>query len=196
MKNAKEEMQMAANNSLEQSYSTASILLEHNFSYYYDLYYEDSQLISWLGKKDIDYNEYVDVIHYLEQIAGRDILTDSVYLYNADIETLYRYSENFFEAAHIITEFILYAEHPGIGKLDTYFFSIAFLYRHCLEVGLKAIGFQYIDDAVERKNFVKVTRHNLSEIFDVIVNKSDSIRPDEELEWLKAYLETANYYLV
>lgn len=41
-------------------------------------------------------------------------------------ETLYRYSENFFEAAHIITEFILYAEHPDIGKLDTYFFSIFF----------------------------------------------------------------------
>lgn len=29
-------------------------------------------------------------------------------------ETLYEYSENFFEAAHIITEFILYAEHPDI----------------------------------------------------------------------------------
>lgn len=84
---------------------------------------------------------------------------------------------------------VLYAEHPDIGKLDTYFFSIAFLYRHCLEVGLKAIGFQYIDDVVERKNFVKETRHNLSEIFDVIVNKSDSIRLDEELEWLKKYFD-------
>lgn len=104
-------------------------------------------------------------------------------------ETLYRYSENFFEAAHIITEFILYAEHPDIGKLDAYFFSIAFLYRHCMEVGLKAIGFQYIDNVVERKNFVKETRHNLSEIFDVIVNTSDSIRPDEELEWLKKYFD-------
>ena len=83
----------------------------------------------------------------------------------------------------------LYAEHPDIGKLDTYFFSIAFLYRHCMEVGLKAIGFQYIDDVVERKNFVKETRHNLSEIFNVIVNKSDSMRPVEELEWLKKYFD-------
>lgn len=47
-------------------------------------------------------------------------------------ETLFEYAENFFEAAHIITEFILYAEHPDICKLDTYFFAIAFLYRHCL----------------------------------------------------------------
>lgn len=104
-------------------------------------------------------------------------------------EALYEYSENFFEAAHIITEFILYAEHPDIGKLNTYFFSIAFLYRHCMEIGLKAIGFQYIKDTQERKRFVKNTRHNLSEIFDVIVNKSDSIRPEKELEWLKKYFD-------
>lgn len=37
-------------------------------------------------------------------------------------EALFQYAEYFFEAAHIITEFILYAEHPDIGKLDTYFF--------------------------------------------------------------------------
>lgn len=61
-------------------------------------------------------------------------------------ETLFKYAENFFEAAHMITEFILYAEHPDIGKLDMYFFPITFLYRHCIELGLKAIGFQYIED--------------------------------------------------
>ena len=45
-------------------------------------------------------------------------------------EALFKYAEYFFEAAHKITEFVLYAEHPEIGKVDTYFFSIAFLYRH------------------------------------------------------------------
>lgn len=103
--------------------------------------------------------------------------------------TLFDYAENFFEAAHTITEFILYAEHPDIGKLDTYFFAIAFLYRHCMEVGLKAIGFQYIQDVEDRKRFVKDTRHNLSEILNVIGNKSDSIRPNEEVEWLKKYFD-------
>lgn len=83
-------------------------------------------------------------------------------------EALFKYSEDFFEAAHIITEFILYAEHPDIGKLDIYFFAIAFLYRHCMEVGLKAIGFQYINDVEERKEFVKQTRHNLFEILSVV----------------------------
>lgn len=58
-----------------------------------------------------------------------------------------------------------------------------------MEVGLKAIEFQYIKDTQERKRFVKDTRHNLSKIFDVIVNKSDSIRPEKELEWLKKYFD-------
>ena len=102
---------------------------------------------------------------------------------------LFKYSEDFFEAAHIITEFILYAEHPDIGKLDTYFFAIAFLYRHCMEVGLKAVGFQYINDVEERKKFVKQTRHNLSEILSVVEAKSDLIRSDEEIEWLKKYFD-------
>lgn len=128
------------------------------------------------GKKIDDFDKYSK---YIVKISAPDDLA----------ETLYEYAGNFFEAAHIITEFILYAEHPDIGKLNTYFFSIAFLYRHCMEVGLKAIGFQYIKDTQERKRFVKNTRHNLSEIFDVIVNKSDSIRPEKELEWLKKYFD-------
>lgn len=104
-------------------------------------------------------------------------------------ETLFQYAENFYEAAHIITEFILYAEHPDIAKLDTYFFAIAFLYRHCIEVGLKAIGFQYIQDEEERKKFVKNTCHNLYDILQVIEKESNSIRPNEEVEWLRKYFE-------
>ena len=51
-------------------------------------------------------------------------------------KSLYEYAENYYYAAHIITDFILNENHPDIGKLDTYFFAIAFLYRHCLELGL------------------------------------------------------------
>ena len=71
-------------------------------------------------------------------------------------ETLFNYSKCFFEAAHRITEFILCENHPDIGKLDTYFFSIAFLYRHCIELGLKAIGFQYIQKKTSGKNLLKL----------------------------------------
>ena len=102
-------------------------------------------------------------------------------------KTLFEYAEYFFEAAHKITEFILSAEHPDIGKLDTYFFSIAFLYRHCMELGLKAIGFQFIQEKEQRKRFVKDTRHNLSVILSVIEEKVSSTRPEEEMEWLRKY---------
>ncbi|MBT9795171.1 hypothetical protein [Hungatella hathewayi] len=102
-------------------------------------------------------------------------------------ETLYRYSEDFFEAAHLITEFILDMEYSDIGKLDTYFFSIAFLYRHCIELGLKAIGFQNIEEKIKREEFVKNTRHNLYDILNAVNNLSDVTRPDDEMQWLQKY---------
>ncbi len=102
-------------------------------------------------------------------------------------EALFEYAEYFFEAAHKITEFILYSDYPDIGKLDTYFFSIAFLYRHCIELGLKAIGFQYIQDKNRRKNFVKNTRHNLSMILSVVEENASSTRPEEEMDWIRKY---------
>lgn len=101
--------------------------------------------------------------------------------------TLFTYAENFVEAAHLITKFILYAEHPDIGKLDTYFFSIAFLYRHCMELGLKAIYFQHIEDIEKRKQFVKDTRHNLFEILQAIETECDVTRFAEEVTWLRNY---------
>lgn len=102
-------------------------------------------------------------------------------------EKLFEYGEYFFEAAHKITEFILNTEHPDIGKLDTYFFSIAFLYRHCTELVLKAIGFQYIQDKDERKKFIKDTRHNLSVILSLVMENASLLRPDEEMEWIITY---------
>lgn len=102
-------------------------------------------------------------------------------------ETLFNYAEDFFEAAHKITEFILGEERPDIGKLDTYFFSIAFLYRHCMELGLKAIGFQVVQKREDREQFVKSTRHNLLEILSFVEQKNPSTRAKEEMEWIRSY---------
>lgn len=104
-------------------------------------------------------------------------------------EKLFEYANNFFEAAHVITEFILYSGHRDIGKLDTYFFAIAFLYRHCMELGLKAIGFQYIESKAERIKFVKNTRHNLYEVLYAVKETSGSVRPANELEWMERYFQ-------
>ena len=102
-------------------------------------------------------------------------------------ESLFEYAEYFFDAAHKITEFILCEERLDIGKLDNYFFSIAFLYRHCLELGLKAIGFQYIQNQNERKEFVGKIRHNLLVILSEIETKVSSLRLETEMEWLRKY---------
>ncbi|MCM1543281.1 MAG: hypothetical protein NC121_18770 [Blautia sp.] len=102
---------------------------------------------------------------------------------------LFEYANNFYEAAHVITEFILYSEHPDIGKLDTCFFAIAFLYRHCMELGLKAVGFQYIEPKAERIKFVKGTRHNLYEVLRAVKETSKPARPANEMEWLEKYFQ-------
>lgn len=102
-------------------------------------------------------------------------------------EALFDYSECFFEAAYKISESILYPTYPDIGKLDTYFFSIAFLYRHCIELGLKAIGFQYIQNEDDRAKFVKTTKHDLSAILSVVTRKCACSRPVDELSWLQKY---------
>lgn len=54
----------------------------------------------------------------------------------------YNYAQKFKNSSHIVTEYIL--EEGDIRQLDCYFFALAFLYRHCLELVLKAIGFKYI----------------------------------------------------
>ena len=104
-------------------------------------------------------------------------------------KSLFEYAQNFFKAAHLIAEYVLLAERPDIAKLDTYFFAIAFLYRHCVELGLKAIGFQGIQDKQERENFIQSTRHNLKDILDEAERKNHPIRPDAEMTWLRKFFE-------
>ncbi len=69
------------------------------------------------------------------------------------------------------------------------FLRLLFLYRHSLELSLKAIGFQYVNNVADRKAFVKNTRHNLGVILSSILEKSGSVRNRDEMEWLKKYFE-------
>ena len=126
------------------------------------------------GKKITDFDKHSK---YLVKVTAADDLT----------KKLYEYSENFYESAHRITDFILSEEHPDIGKLDTFFFSIAFLYRHCIELILKAIAFQYISENTDRTIFVKNTRHNLFEILTQIKIESCFLPTSDELDWLEKY---------
>lgn len=107
-------------------------------------------------------------------------------------EEFYEYSMKFNKSAHILTKHII--GKPDISKLDTYFFSLAYLYRHSLELMLKAIGFKYITLIDDRKIFIKDTFHNLSEIYKIISPYvKDLIACDKEGDsWLVSYFEDIN----
>ena len=98
---------------------------------------------------------------------------------------LFEYAESFYEAAHRITDFIVHEKRPDIEKLDTFFFTIAFLYRHCIELGLKAIGFRDLYSEEERKQFINDTRHDLSALLDRLRNICCQLPDDKELDWLE-----------
>lgn len=53
-------------------------------------------------------------------------------------KSLYEYAENYYYAAHIITDFILNENHPDIGKLDTIFFCDSFFVSTLFGIGVKS----------------------------------------------------------
>lgn len=104
-------------------------------------------------------------------------------------EEFFKYAYNFNKVAHIITEYIL--KNPRISNLDIYFFALAYLYRHSIELILKAIGFQYIINLEKRKAFLKSTRHNLAMIFESITPfiKSQLDNDKDANNWLVSYFD-------
>lgn len=105
-----------------------------------------------LPRKGVKLTDYDRCSRYLIRIRAQGSLETK----------LYEYAERFYDAAHYITDFVLNEKHPDIAKLDTFFFPIAFLYRHCIELVLKAVGFKYIHSDTERLQFINSTRHDFS----------------------------------
>ena len=107
-----------------------------------------------------------------------------------DLSVAFReYSENFYKAANSIASFLLETNESSIAQLDTYFFSLAFLYRHSLELLLKSLAFREIIDKKDRVAFAKDTFHDLEKILENLLQQGDLVRPIQEIEWLKAYFK-------
>lgn len=105
-------------------------------------------------------------------------------------DNFFEFGDNFYKAAHVITEHIL--KRQRIGELDCYFFALAYLYRHSLELKLKAIAFKYIGDSGEI--FIKETFHNLIKILEYI---EPFLREEIEADnnaylWMKDLFEDMN----
>lgn len=107
-------------------------------------------------------------------------------------EEFFNYAKNFKYAADILAKDALYSNK--ISVLDINFFSLAFLYRHSIELILKAIGFQYIKEDKERKLFLKETRHNLSDTLKYISEHiKERIEIDKEAyDWIMNIFEDMN----
>ncbi|MEK4230487.1 hypothetical protein [Solibacillus sp. FSL H8-0538] len=104
-------------------------------------------------------------------------------------KVFYEYACNFKKSARIVVDKLV--NNQNISELDSYFFSVAFLYRHSLELLLKAIGFKSIQNAEEGKLFIKDTFHNLSGLFESIIPFINCIDLDR-VEWLREYFNSIN----
>ena len=99
------------------------------------------------------------------------------------------YAHYFRSAAEEVSEYMLI--NPNIGKLDSLFFCIAFLYRHSLELILKAIVFQYETDKAKRIEIIRDSFHNCEKLLDCVeTNLASNIHnfDRDAYEWLHDYL--------
>ena len=107
-------------------------------------------------------------------------------------QSFYEYAQNFHSAAHYIASFLLETNKPSIGRLDSYFFALAFLYRHSIELILKALAFRNLLDKNSRVSFAKETFHDLAKILEEVLKLENGARTDEEISWLKKYFADAS----
>lgn len=99
--------------------------------------------------------------------------------------SLYNFSKAYFESAHIIATRMI--DKMQIDELDKYVFPLFFLYRHCLELLLKSIGFTFITDKTQRQIFLRDTFHNLKNIYEYILRYTTFSRNIKEHQWLTEY---------
>lgn len=101
----------------------------------------------------------------MRMCKSRDSYRVRVYAPENIDEAFKSYADNFYMAAHQSASYLLETDNTDISELDTFFFSLAFLYRHSIELILKALAFQNIIRVQDRVQSVKATFHNLEEIF-------------------------------
>jgi len=115
-------------------------------------------------------------------------------LHNAEMieDMLFQYAENYQKAAYYLTDYLM--DERDISKLDTYFFPIAFLFRHSIELCLKASLFKNEVDSAMRIQIMNKTKHNLRDIFDEIEIRLECKFPIENvyISWLKDFLSNIN----
>ncbi|MGN4707040.1 hypothetical protein [Bacillus cereus group sp. MYBK194-1] len=102
-------------------------------------------------------------------------------------ESLFYMALNFKKAAREIADFMI--KEPNIGKLDTMFFTLTYMYRQSIELIMKALVFKLITDENKQKEFIKQISHDLEKIIEYIELQTNIPHSESSLFiWLKNFL--------
>ena len=137
----------------------------------------------WI-KKQIDF-EKVDEASFGDIVSIKNST-------NIEAEFIY-YSEKFqFAADKVVNHLLVVAsESNDIGKLDTWFFAVMYLYRQSLELILKSTVLKYVEDSVQKSEVLREARHDLQKCFELILNNQPSgqiLSTVDCLNWIEAFL--------
>lgn len=82
-----------------------------------------------------------------------------------------------------------------IAHLDTLFFPMVYLFRQSLELLLKSLYFQAVEDHSDRKSFIGRTRHDLSSLYKEVT--ALSINSDQGMagyQWASEFFENISMF--
>ena len=94
-------------------------------------------------------------------------------------DSFFYYAECYQMAARETAQHLLNAEIPDIAKLDTWFFPLAFMYRHSTELILKAL-------ILKENPFVgnEIATHDLKGLMDKLLKNGQCPLSEENLKWI------------
>ncbi len=107
-------------------------------------------------------------------------------------KAFYNYAIKYKTSASLLVDYLINGN--DIRALDSYFFPLAFLYRHSIELVLKSICFKHIKDSKKGIEFLRKTFHNLGELFEMVKQLEVSILSDDAdgIEWITNYFKSIN----
>ena len=104
-------------------------------------------------------------------------------------EDYQKLSQDFFECGYKICEKIVDSGHDNI-KSDMWFFPTMYLFRHGMELGLKALICGAISEKRKIQQIFLDCKHDLYMLFDAYERETAILLTEEEYGWMKKYLHS------
>ena len=104
-------------------------------------------------------------------------------------EDYQKLSQDFFECGYKICEKIVDSGHDNI-KSDMWFFPTMYLFRHGMELGLKALICGAISENRKIQQIFLDCKHDLYMLFDAYERETAILLTEEEYGWMKKYLHS------